>query len=62
MQNIDHSLAFTALLELMPGFGQMEVGAGDALITQLVQAWRGRTDRDTLLWDFTRAWIKEVQA
>jgi hypothetical protein len=57
--NLDPSLAFTALLSMWPGFGQMDGRDGDRLIGSLAAAMTAANPKDR--WEFARAWIAERQ-
>jgi hypothetical protein len=54
---MDYSLAFTALLNGMPGFGQMPASKGHELTSQLVVAWRNRKVQGISFKDFAGQWI-----
>jgi len=56
---MDYTLAFTALLNGMPGFAQTEAGKGDAMVSRLVIAWRNRKVQGITFGDFADQWIKE---
>ena len=52
---LDRSLAFTALLDMLPGFGQMEAGAASALVGELVADFRA--SGHPVIWDYASDWI-----
>lgn len=56
MASIDPSLAFTALLEMMPGFRELPVQDSDPIVAALVQDWRTSTTPLTF-WEFAKSWI-----
>jgi hypothetical protein len=51
---LDPSLAFTALLELFPGYRQMDARDGDKLTAALVADWRASDGTD--MWAYAREW------
>ena len=53
--SVERSLAFTALLELYPGFGQLTQDEGSALVSELVAGWR--TAGRPVLWEYARTWV-----
>lgn len=55
---MEYTLAFTALLNGMPGFAETEVGKGDAMVSRLVIAWRNRKEQGITFKDFSDQWIK----
>ena len=60
--SIDRSLAFTALLELMPGYGQLDARDGEKLTTALTDAWHAAPDSERDMFAFARNWIAARQA
>jgi hypothetical protein len=54
--DLDPSLAFTALLELDPGFGKNNVEQGAVRRQQLLEAYHAQ-DEVRNLWDFTKLWL-----
>jgi hypothetical protein len=59
------SLAFTALLELHPTFGQMAMGSAEesSLMIDLIQVMRDAfRDRHPDLWQVASEWISERSA
>lgn len=59
MRMLDRSLAFTALLELSPEFRDMEVNAGSALITRLLEEYYEWLD-EALARDLFRAGVHDI--
>lgn len=70
MRDLDRSLAFTALLELSPEFARMEVSAGSALITRMLEdyyAWLDEPRQARVpftagvhdIWSYARTWIAQ---
>jgi hypothetical protein len=56
---MEYTLAFTALLNGMPGFAETEAGKGDAMVSQLVIAWRNRKVQGITFADFSSQWIRD---
>lgn len=56
---MEYSLAFTMLLERMPGFRELEVSKSDPLVSKLVVAWRNRKQQGITFADFSAQWIRE---
>jgi hypothetical protein len=54
--NLDRSLAFTALLELWPGYGRLVDREATALIDQLLADFRASGDLN--MWRFAVTWCK----
>jgi hypothetical protein len=59
--DLDPSLAFTALLELDPGFAALPVKEGGARQKQLLSDWYAQ-DKIKNLMVFTRAWLAQEAA
>jgi hypothetical protein len=57
MADLDRTLAFTALLELHPTFGQERPEDHQGIISDLAQAMTGANPKDR--WEFAREWIAD---
>lgn len=53
---IDESLAYTALMNLDPGFGSRTVDEGAKVREELLNDYYAQEDIRNL-WDFTRVWV-----
>ena len=58
--DLDPSLAYTALIDMYPGFAAMPVAQARPLITALCEAWQQDHPRDK--WAHARVWIAERTA
>jgi hypothetical protein len=55
---LDESLAFTALLDMYPGFGPMPVAEGAKLREALLADWYAQ-EKVRSMWAFAKAWIAD---
>jgi hypothetical protein len=55
IMNLDHTLAFTALLELLPGFAKLTAQEAKPLTDGLAAAMTEANPKNR--WDFAQAWI-----
>jgi hypothetical protein len=53
---LDHSAAFTALLELSPVFAKADTRAADAMLAEFLRAWYADSDY-TDMFRFAREWL-----
>lgn len=55
--DLDRSVAFTILLEVLPGYAESEDNDGGATITRFLDAWYADTEF-TDMWAFGHRWAK----